>query len=84
MCKFTNLLLLVYRIKDVGNKVAVFPLQLLGYDVDIINSVQFSNHTGYPGGWEGATAVLRQRLPFEPTREKGMLCSSETNLCIFR
>ncbi|KAK4564936.1 hypothetical protein RGQ29_006828 [Quercus rubra] len=25
-----------------------FPLQLLGYDVDPINSVQFSNHTGYP------------------------------------
>ncbi|XP_010243822.1 PREDICTED: pyridoxal kinase [Nelumbo nucifera] len=32
----------------VGNKAAVFPLQLLGYDVDPINSVQFSNHTGYP------------------------------------
>ncbi|KAL5726688.1 pyridoxal kinase [Ranunculus cassubicifolius] len=32
----------------VGNKSSVFPLQLLGYDVDPINSVQFSNHTGYP------------------------------------
>ncbi|KAI0488599.1 hypothetical protein KFK09_028438 [Dendrobium nobile] len=32
----------------VGNKSAVLPLQLLGYDVDPINSVQFSNHTGYP------------------------------------
>ncbi|CAN1351575.1 Pyridoxal kinase [Linum perenne] len=32
----------------VGNKSAVFPLQLLGYDVDPINSVQFSNHTGKP------------------------------------
>uniref|UniRef100_A0A2P2KV84 pyridoxal kinase n=1 Tax=Rhizophora mucronata TaxID=61149 RepID=A0A2P2KV84_RHIMU len=32
----------------VGNKSAIFPLQLLGYDVDPINSVQFSNHTGYP------------------------------------
>ncbi|EGZ26546.1 hypothetical protein PHYSODRAFT_292869 [Phytophthora sojae] len=31
----------------VGNKSAVFPLQLLGMDVDPINSVQFSNHTGY-------------------------------------
>jgi pyridoxine kinase len=37
----------------VGNKAAVFPLQLLGFDVDIINSVQFSNHTGYPFGFEG-------------------------------
>ena len=32
----------------VGNKAAVFPLQLLGFDVDFVNSVQFSNHTGYP------------------------------------
>lgn len=32
----------------VGNKAAVFPLQLLGFDVDPINSVHFSNHTGYP------------------------------------
>ncbi|CEG49527.1 pyridoxal kinase [Plasmopara halstedii] len=31
----------------VGNKSAVFPLQILGFDVDPINSVQFSNHTGY-------------------------------------
>ena len=31
----------------VGNKAATFPLQVLGYDVDAINSVQFSNHTGY-------------------------------------
>eukprot|EP00898_Chlorokybus_atmophyticus_P001943 jgi/Chlat1/274/Chrsp1S03166 len=30
----------------VGNKCAVFPLQLLGFEVDPINSVQFSNHTG--------------------------------------
>eukprot|EP00128_Syssomonas_multiformis_P004515 Colp12_sorted_trinity150504_noHs@30230 len=31
----------------VGNKAATFPLQTLGFDVDAINSVQFSNHTGY-------------------------------------
>ncbi|CAG7830950.1 unnamed protein product [Allacma fusca] len=36
----------------VGNKSAVFPLQVLGYEVDFINSVQFSNHTGY-GQWKG-------------------------------
>lgn len=36
----------------VGNKSAVFPLQLLGIDVDPINSVHFSNHTGYPS-WKG-------------------------------
>mmetsp|Transcript_7893 Transcript_7893/g.10846 ORF Transcript_7893/g.10846 Transcript_7893/m.10846 type:complete len:322 (-) Transcript_7893:1524-2489(-) len=37
----------------VGNKAAVFPLQLLGFDVDVINSVHFSNHTGHPGGIKG-------------------------------
>lgn len=31
----------------VGNKSATFPLQLLGFEVDAVNSVQFSNHTGY-------------------------------------
>lgn len=30
-----------------GNRAATFPLQTLGYDVDVINTVQFSNHTGY-------------------------------------
>lgn len=29
-----------------GNKCSVFPLQLNGFEVDVINSVQFSNHTG--------------------------------------
>ena len=32
----------------VGNRAAVFPLQLLGFDADCINSVQYSNHTQYP------------------------------------
>ena len=32
----------------VGNRAAVFPLQVLGFDVDVINSCQLSNHTGYP------------------------------------
>ncbi|KAL1411410.1 putative pyridoxal kinase [Vanrija albida] len=31
----------------VGNRAATFPLQMLGYDVDVVNTVQFSNHTGY-------------------------------------
>ncbi|XP_035907865.1 pyridoxal kinase [Anopheles stephensi] len=37
----------------VGNKSAVFPLQVLGFEVDQINSVQFSNHTGYKNGFKG-------------------------------
>ncbi|KAG1671810.1 hypothetical protein FOA52_000187 [Chlamydomonas sp. UWO 241] len=32
----------------VGNKCAVLTLQLLGFEVDPVNSVQFSNHAGYP------------------------------------
>lgn len=36
----------------VGNKAAVFPLQRLGHEVISINTVQFSNHTGY-GSWTG-------------------------------
>jgi len=31
----------------VGNKASTFPMQLQGFDVDPINSVQLSNHTGY-------------------------------------
>lgn len=36
----------------VGNRAAVFPLQRLGHEVTAINTVQFSNHTGY-GDWTG-------------------------------
>ncbi|MCY7395950.1 MAG: pyridoxal kinase PdxY [Nocardioides sp.] len=36
----------------VGNSAAVFPLQRLGHDVWPVNTVHFSNHTGY-GAWRG-------------------------------
>ncbi len=36
----------------VGNSAAVFPLQRLGFEVWPIDTVQFSNHTGY-GAWRG-------------------------------
>lgn len=36
----------------VGNASAVFPLQRLGAEVWAVNTVQFSNHTGY-GAWTG-------------------------------
>ncbi|EKG05745.1 Pyridoxal kinase, putative [Trypanosoma cruzi] len=32
----------------VGNKAASFPLQLHGFDVDGVNTVSLSNHSGYP------------------------------------
>ena len=31
---------------EIDELASFFLLQLLGYDVDLINSVQFSNHTG--------------------------------------
>lgn len=36
----------------VGNSAAVFPLQRLGVEVWPVNTVHFSNHTGY-GAWRG-------------------------------
>jgi pyridoxine kinase len=37
----------------VGNASATFPLQRLGAEVWAVNTVQFSNHTGY-GSWKGS------------------------------
>ncbi|WQF77821.1 Putative pyridoxine kinase, pyridoxamine kinase/Phosphomethylpyrimidine kinase, ribokinase [Colletotrichum destructivum] len=45
---------------NVGNKIAVFTLQSLGYDVAALNTVQFSNHTGYRQ-WKG-TRVSAQEI----------------------
>ena len=37
----------------VGNSAAVFPLQRMGFEVWPVNTVHFSNHTGY-GQWRGS------------------------------
>lgn len=42
----------------VGNRAAVFPLQRLGFEVWPVNTVQFSNHTGY-GAWTGEVFAAR-------------------------
>ncbi|KAF8196872.1 Ribokinase-like protein [Mycena galopus ATCC 62051] len=46
----------------VGGKAAVFPLQCLGYDVDVVNTVNFSNHSGYGrlGGTKATAAELTE------------------------
>lgn len=44
----------------VGNKAATFPLQCLGWDVDTINVVSFSNHTGY--GTVAGTKLTSEEL----------------------
>eukprot|EP00325_Prymnesiales_sp_UTEX-LB-985_P023452 CAMPEP_0174735384 /NCGR_PEP_ID=MMETSP1094-20130205/64872_1 /TAXON_ID=156173 /ORGANISM="Chrysochromulina brevifilum, Strain UTEX LB 985" /LENGTH=302 /DNA_ID=CAMNT_0015938341 /DNA_START=69 /DNA_END=977 /DNA_ORIENTATION=+ len=43
-----------------GNSAAVFPMRRLGCDVWPINTVQFSNHTQYPQGWEGLPTPTEQ------------------------
>mmetsp|Transcript_24666 Transcript_24666/g.28410 ORF Transcript_24666/g.28410 Transcript_24666/m.28410 type:complete len:319 (-) Transcript_24666:2126-3082(-) len=60
----------------VGNKAAVFPLQLLGFDVDVINSVHLSNHTGYPSGFEGDVLDgSRLRAILSGLQENDLLCN---------
>ncbi|EIW75151.1 bud site selection protein 16 [Coniophora puteana RWD-64-598 SS2] len=44
----------------VGGKAAVFPLQCMGFDVDVINTVNFSNHSGY--GHLGGTKTSAEEL----------------------
>ena len=61
---------------DVGNKAAVFPLQLLGFDVDVINSVQFSNHTGY-GSWNGEVLEGEKLLKLVDGMDENGLLSDE-------
>ena len=43
----------------VGNRAAVFPLQRLGHEVWAVNTVEFSNHTGY-GAWKGRAVPAEQ------------------------
>ncbi|KAK9872886.1 hypothetical protein WA026_020240 [Henosepilachna vigintioctopunctata] len=49
ICNFPKILSIQSHVVHgyVGNKSAVFPLQLLGFEVDSINSVQLCTHTGY-------------------------------------
>ncbi|KAI9507672.1 Ribokinase-like protein [Russula earlei] len=57
----------------VGGKAATFPLQLLGYDVDGVNTVEFSNHSGYHRvGGTKATAEELERM-FSVMEQNGLL-----------
>jgi len=53
-----------------GNKAATFPLQLFGFNVCPINTVQFSNHTGYK-------SFTGSRLSAEQFRE--LMCGLKNN-----
>ena len=63
-----------------GNTAAVFPLQRLGREVWAINTVEFSNHTGY-GSWRGKVlgAELAEDL-VTGLEERGVLCKCEAVL----
>jgi pyridoxine kinase len=63
----------------VGNKAAVFPLQVQGFEVDCINSVQFSNHTGYPH-FKGQVLNGEDLLTLLEGLEKNNLLSQYTHL----
>ncbi|MBX9598707.1 MAG: pyridoxal kinase PdxY [Burkholderiales bacterium] len=57
----------------VGNRAAVFPLQRLGHEVIAINTVQFSNHTGY-GSWTGDIMTVEHiDKIFAGLEQQGML-----------
>jgi len=63
-----------------GNTAAVFPLQRLGREAWAINTVEFSNHTGY-GAWKGK--VLGAQLADELVtglQERGVLNRCEAVL----
>ncbi|HEY7662206.1 MAG TPA: pyridoxal kinase PdxY [Xanthobacteraceae bacterium] len=57
----------------VGNAAAVFPLQRMGVEVWPVNTVQFSNHTGY-GAWRGhVLSGAAIRLLLQGLQERGVL-----------
>jgi len=57
----------------VGNSAAVFPLQRIGVEVWAVNTVQFSNHTGY-GAWRGRVfSGASIRLVVQGIAERGVL-----------
>jgi len=63
-----------------GNTAAVFPIQRLGREVWAINTVEFSNHTGY-GAWKGKVlgAELAEEL-VTGLEERGVLNRCEAVL----
>lgn len=63
-----------------GNTAAVFPLQRLGREVWAVNTVEFSNHTGY-GAWQGQVlgASLVEAL-VQGLEERGVLEQCEAIL----
>nr|XP_025148239.1 pyridoxal kinase isoform X1 [Bubalus bubalis] len=60
----------------VGNRAATFPLQVLGFEVDAVNSVQFSNHTEAALRWPGPhpTRTWRALQPLRQAHSRSCTC----------
>ena len=57
----------------VGNSAAIFPLQRLGIEAWAVNTVHFSNHTGY-GDWRGPLLSAEElRGVIQGVEERGVL-----------
>ena len=57
----------------VGNSAAIFPLQRLGFEAWAVNTVHFSNHTGY-GEWRGPLLSPDElRAVIQGVEERGAL-----------
>ena len=68
---------------NVGNTAALFPLQRLGFETWSLNTVAFSNHTGY-GKWRGETVPPRDIASlFEGIAELGILSRCDAVLSGF-
>lgn len=57
----------------VGNKAAIFPLQLLGNEVDVVNTVAFSNHTGYATVGGSKMGIEHLRSIFDALESNGFV-----------
>ncbi|KAK1231447.1 putative pyridoxal kinase [Marasmius sp. AFHP31] len=57
----------------VGGKAAVFPLQCLGYDVDVVHTVHYSNHAGYARSGGTKTSASELKAIFESMEQNELL-----------
>ncbi|KAL0575048.1 putative pyridoxal kinase [Marasmius crinis-equi] len=57
----------------VGGKAAVFPLQCMGYDVDVVHTVHYSNHAGYARSGGTKTSASELKTIFESMEKNELL-----------
>lgn len=64
----------------VGQKACTFPLQLLGVQVDPLNSCQLSNHNGYANGAKGQVLEGKEMLVIIDGLDANQLLSKYTHV----